>query len=93
MKTRVMLTALFLMICMLGVPEGRCPKCGLRRFGWALRNPRHQTCPKCGTGLEITGAGRKVSKGYSPFDAEKHLLKPSEDVHLRDEEKNGQKKK
>ena len=34
--------------------EGKCPKCGFRRIGWAMNDLRHQTCPNCGTPLEIT---------------------------------------
>ena len=56
--------------------EGKCTKCGTHRRGWALLNPRHQTCPQCGEGLVITEDGRKVAKGYSPFTAEKYLIKP-----------------
>ncbi|MBA7687028.1 hypothetical protein ES703_95488 [subsurface metagenome] len=63
--------------CML---EGKCPKCGTRYFGWALRLPRHQMCPKCGVGLEITENGHLVSKGYSPFTAEKHLVNPPPNI-------------
>lgn len=37
--------------------EGKCPKCGFRRIGWALSDPRHQTCPKCDTPFEITEPG------------------------------------
>ena len=54
---------------MVGPPMGRCPNCGLRCYGWALRYSRHQTCPKCGTGLEITNGKGNIGKGYSPFDA------------------------
>lgn len=36
------------------MPRGKCPKCGYTCAGWALRNPEQQTCPKCGTKLEIT---------------------------------------
>ena len=54
--------------------EGKCPKCGAHYMGWSLLNPRHQTCPKCGAGLEITEDGRKVSKGYSPFTAERYRV-------------------
>ena len=54
--------------------EGKCPKCGFHRVGWALRNPRHQTCPKCGVELEITEDGRMVSKGYSPFTAKRYSI-------------------
>ncbi len=54
--------------------EGRCPKCGYRCYGWLLRFPRNQSCPKCGTALEIYDEGRLISKGYSPFTAEKHIV-------------------
>ena len=43
--------------------EGKCPKCGFYCVGWALRNPEYQTCPKCGTKLEITeGDGASKEK-------------------------------
>lgn len=35
------------------MPEGRCPKCGALFYGWALTEPENQTCPNCGTRLEI----------------------------------------
>ncbi|HEY92751.1 MAG TPA: hypothetical protein G4O17_03290 [Dehalococcoidia bacterium] len=54
--------------------EGICPKCGTRFIGWALLNPRHQTCPRCGSGLEITEDGKMIGTGYSPFTAEKYYL-------------------
>ena len=60
--------------------EGKCPKCGTHRIGWALRNARHQTCPKCGVGLEIRNGDRIISKGYSPFTADKYVLKPPRDI-------------
>jgi hypothetical protein len=53
--------------------EGKCPNCGLVVFGWALRFPRNQTCPKCGAALDITEDGKAVS-GYSPFAAEKYSV-------------------
>jgi len=56
------------------VLEGRCPKCGYRCYGWVLRFPRNQSCPKCGTALEIYEEGRHVSKGYSPFTADKYVI-------------------
>ena len=60
--------------------EGKCPKCGTYRIGWALRFPRNQACPKCGAELEITEDGRRVSKGYSPFTAERYLINPPTNV-------------
>ncbi len=54
--------------------EGKCPKCGTQYFGWALQWARHQSCSKCGVGLEITRDGQKVSRGYSPFTAEKYTI-------------------
>ena len=54
--------------------EGKCPKCGTSFVGWALLSPRNQTCPKCGSGLEITEDGRQIYQGYSPFTAEKYII-------------------
>ena len=70
-------SAVIAMLCML---EGKCPKCGTRRIGWALRNWRHQLCPECGVGLEITNGDRRVPTGHSPSNAEKHTLKPPDNV-------------
>ncbi len=56
--------------------EAKCSKCGTYRSGWALLNPRYQTCPKCGEGLDITEDGHKVFKGYSPFTAKKLPINP-----------------
>ena len=44
-------------------------------------NPRYQTCPKCGAGLEILEDGRKVAKGFSPFTAERIDVKRHADTH------------
>lgn len=70
--------------------EGRCPKCGMRRFGWALASPRYQTCPACGIGLEITEEGRAVMQGFSPFTAERMDKKPETEAKTR-KAKNGDK--
>ncbi len=59
--------------------EGKCPKCGVKYFGWALRWPRHQTCAQCGTALEITEDGRKFA-GYSPFTTEEYTINPPHSV-------------
>jgi hypothetical protein len=55
--------------------EGKCPKCGDRYYGWALIEPRHQSCLKCGVGLLITEDGKKTIQGYSPFTAEEYIIK------------------
>lgn len=55
--------------------EGKCPKCGFAVFGWALRFPRNQTCPKCGSALRVIEDGKVIS-GYSPFTAEPHTISP-----------------
>ena len=55
--------------------EGKCPKCGDRYYGWALIEPRHQSCLKCGVGLLITEDGKKTIQGYSPFTAEEYKTK------------------
>lgn len=67
--------------------EGKCSKCGTYRIGWSLLNTRHQTCPKCGAGLEITEDGRRVFRGYSPFTAERYLINPPTNVPSPDKEK------
>ncbi len=69
--------------------EGCCPRCGIYRVGWALLNPRHQTCPKCGEGLKITENGQPVATGYSPFHADKYVIKPP-DGATSPEEKSGE---
>jgi len=40
--------------------EGICPKCNQRYYGWALLQPRYQSCPQCGEGLLITEGRRRV---------------------------------
>jgi hypothetical protein len=60
--------------------EGKCPRCGLQRFGWALLNPRYQACPTCGVGLEIIEDGCRVIQGFSPFTAERLDVKPITDA-------------
>jgi hypothetical protein len=68
--------------------EGKCPKCGCHCVGWALANPRNQTCSKCGVGLEITENGLNVFTGYSPFTAERYIINPPSNVpHHRDKDK------
>lgn len=49
------------------MPEGRCPKCGALFYGWALTEPENQTCPECGTKLEIhqeKGKERDLTSGF-----------------------------
>ena len=68
--------------------EGKCPKCGYYCAGWALQFPRHQTCSRCGIGLEITEDGRNVFTGYSPFTADKYSIDLPDNVPpFHDEEK------
>ncbi|MDD5083006.1 MAG: hypothetical protein PHU08_06495 [Dehalococcoidales bacterium] len=55
--------------------EGKCTKCGTNCVGWALLLPRHQSCPRCGAPLEISDDGRSLGKGYSPFTAERYIIK------------------
>lgn len=68
--------------------EGKCSKCDTQRYGWALLNPRYQTCPTCGCGLDIYKDGRLITKGFSPFTAERidvvgHVDTPS--PHIENE--------
>ncbi len=68
--------------------EGKCSKCGTYRIGWSLLNPRNQTCPKCGAGLEITEDGRKITSGYSPFTAERYFINTPPNIPSSRDEKN-----
>ena len=63
---------------MASIPMGFCPKCGVKRMGYALRSPRYQTCPKCGAGLIIED-GKYIGTGFSPFTADEV------DIKLKDE--------
>jgi len=70
--------------------EGRCPKCGYRCYGWVLRFPRNQSCPKCGAALEIYEEGKRVSQGYSPFTADKYVIDlPAGSKPARDKARKG----
>ena len=60
--------------------KGKCPKCKRYAIGWALANPRHQICPNCGVGLDITEDGRSILTGYSPFTAENYLIKMPQNI-------------
>ena len=88
MKIGILIITALAIMGMVGTPEGRCPKCGLCYQGWALRNPLHQYCPKCGRGLDIRNSDGTISKGYSPFDAERHLQNPPDKVAHTDESAN-----
>jgi hypothetical protein len=66
----------FIRICIM--PEGKCPKCGQRYYGWALLQPRNQSCVKCGAGLLITEDNGKPFRGYSPFTAEEYKIKKNQ---------------
>ena len=69
------------------MPEAKCSKCGADYHGWALLNPRHQTCSRCGTRLKIR-VGERTVEGYSPFDAEKLIINlPPDAVSSPDKEK------
>jgi ssDNA-binding Zn-finger/Zn-ribbon topoisomerase 1 len=70
--------------------EGKCSKCGYHCFGWALREQRSQSCPICGTALEIK-EGDRVFTGYSPFTAEEYKIKsPNKTTSTPESEKGSQ---
>ena len=54
--------------------EGICPKCGHYFVVWALWVLRNQMCSNCGAALEIYQDGKRVSRGYSPFTAERYRV-------------------
>ncbi len=56
--------------------EGRCPKCGTHQIGWALQFERHQSCPNCGTGLDLYEDGKLIGRGFSPFTAPELIIQP-----------------
>ena len=37
--------------------EGICTTCGTHYYGWALESPHKQSCPYCGSALEISRDG------------------------------------
>jgi len=60
----------------MSIPVGICPKCGVKKIGYALRYPRNQMCPRCGTGLKITEDEKQSPiDGYSPFTADRYYIK------------------
>ena len=44
-------------------------------LGLVVKEPRNQSCEKCGTGLLISEDGKKIVQGYSPFTAEEYKFK------------------
>ena len=56
------------------MPTGRCQYCGYLCYGWALLNPRNQTCPGCGARLLIIEDGHRVADEYSPLTARKYSV-------------------
>jgi hypothetical protein len=72
--------------------EGKCSKCGTLRYGWALLNPRYQTCATCGSGLDIYKEGCLIVKGFSPFTAERldtdeHIDTSTRHIDSKEEDK------
>jgi hypothetical protein len=45
-----------------------------------LRNPRHQTCPNCGSALEITDSDGTIFEGYSPFTADEYFFESTRKI-------------
>jgi len=50
----------------MSIPKAKCPKCGAEYTGWALSNPRHRKCRKCGADLVITDeqTAKKIVDDY-----------------------------
>ena len=65
-----------------GMLEGKCPKCGRQFCGWALLQPRNQSCDKCGVSLLITEDGKTFFKGYSPFNADKISIDSPDNIDV-----------
>jgi hypothetical protein len=64
---------------------GVCPKCGVKRVGYALRIPRYQAYPKCGAGLEIIEDGKHLGSGFSPFTADEINIKSKDETSKTEE--------
>jgi NAD-dependent SIR2 family protein deacetylase len=45
--------------------KGTCPLCGTNYYGWALESPHKQSCPYCGSALEIRRDGVLMGAGIS----------------------------
>ena len=62
---------------------GKCPKCGIQYFGWALVDMQHTNCSSCGAQLEITRDGQIAGEPTKPLHQSKHVtnnyLKNSQD--------------
>jgi uncharacterized protein (DUF983 family) len=58
--------------------EGKCPKCGLRRYGWALKTQPPKTCPNCGEVLEIKDIDDTISESQTPFFTDKSFFKSND---------------
>ncbi len=59
--------------------EAKCPKCRKKFFGWALAQPKHQTCDDCGATLVIRRDAYGF-KGYSLFQAQRYHVNPRIDA-------------
>ena len=68
---------------------GRCPKCECWFLGERLRFLRNQSCSLCGSALEIFEDGKIISKGYSPFTAEKYHINVPPNVPTPSEKTEG----
>ena len=49
--------------------EGTCPLCGSHYYGWALESPYKQSCPRCGSALQIRRDGVLVTTGFPSLNA------------------------
>ena len=72
---------------MLMVLEGKCPKCGLRRYGWALKTQPPKTCPNCGVLLEIKYIDDTIPESNAYFIADKYLKTKWHDANSEQKDK------
>ena len=54
--------------------KGKCPRCGARYFGWALKEPVHQYCDECGSELEVYEQTDYNWRRFSAFNYEKYEI-------------------
>jgi len=50
------------------IPQAKCIKCRGHYYGQALRDPRHQMCPKCGEALVIILEPLPASPFFIPIE-------------------------
>jgi len=56
--------------------EGICTTCGTHYYGWALESPHKQSCPYCGSALEIRRDGVLMGAGIPSLNVKVATKRP-----------------